>query len=124
MDESFDVVVVGAGLAGLAAGATAALGASTLSSTGISPADGPAPTSGASTGSTGGRTPCTGAARLKLSLPGSACRRPGAVPPATGARGRIGDRVEHPAGDGGDAAALPFAVGAGARSPSSGSSPA
>ncbi|MGH9010996.1 MAG: phytoene desaturase family protein [Acidimicrobiia bacterium] len=94
MDESFDVVVVGAGLAGLAAGATAALGASTLI------LDGHHQGGRASTDKRGryrfnrgphalyrGGEATAVLARLGVSTPG-------AVPPASGARGRIGDRVD------------------------------
>lgn len=94
MNESFDVVVVGAGLAGLAAGATAALGASTLI------LDGHEPGGRATTDERGkyrfnrgphalyrGGEASAVLARLGVSTPG-------AVPPASGARGRIGDRVD------------------------------
>jgi phytoene dehydrogenase-like protein len=94
MDESFDVVVVGAGLAGLAAGATAAQGASTLI------LDGHHPGGRASTDERGryrfnrgphalyrGGEASAVLARLGVSTPG-------AVPPASGARGRLGDRVD------------------------------
>ena len=94
MDESFDVVVVGAGLAGLAAGATAAAGASTLI------LDGHHPGGRASTDERGryrfnrgphalyrGGEASAVLARLGVSTPG-------AVPPAKGARGRLGDRID------------------------------
>lgn len=94
MDERFDVVVVGAGLAGLAAGATAAgAGASTLVLDGH-------PTGGrASTDERGAyrfnRGPHAlyrgGEAQAVLARLGVST--PGAVPPAAGARGRIGDTV-------------------------------
>jgi phytoene dehydrogenase-like protein len=93
MNESFDVVVVGAGLAGLAAGATAAPGASTLI------LDGHQPGGRASTDERGdyrfnrgphalyrGGEASAVLARLGVSTPG-------AVPPAE-ARGRLGDRVD------------------------------
>jgi phytoene dehydrogenase-like protein len=94
MDESFDVVVVGAGLAGLAAGATAALGGSTLILDGHHP---------------GGRAGTDERGRYRFNRGPHALYRggdatavlarlgvstPGAVPPASGARGRIGDRVD------------------------------
>ena len=93
MDESFDVVVVGAGLAGLAAGATAALGGSTLI------LDGHHPGGRASTDERGGyrfnRGPHAlyrgGEAAAVLARLGVST--PGAVPP-TDARGRVGDRVD------------------------------
>jgi phytoene dehydrogenase-like protein len=94
MNESFDVVVVGAGLAGLAAGAIAAPGASTLI------LDGHQPGGRASTDERGryrfnrgphalyrGGEATAVLARLGVSTPG-------AVPPAKGARGRLGDRVD------------------------------
>jgi phytoene dehydrogenase-like protein len=94
MDERFDVVVVGAGLAGLAAGATAAPGASTLI------LDGHQPGGRASTDERGkyrfnrgphalyrGGEATAVLARLGVSTPG-------AVPQASGARGRLGDRVD------------------------------
>ena len=55
MERHWDVIVAGAGLAGLAAAATAA-----------------GPTSGAGTGSTGGPTPSTGEARAAVCSNGSA----------------------------------------------------
>src|SRR5581483_8094712 len=95
MDERFDVVVVGAGLAGLAAGATAAgTGVSTLILDGH-PAGGRASTDdrgryrfnrGPHALYRGGEAAAV-LARLGVSTPG-------AVPPATGARGRIGDKVD------------------------------
>jgi phytoene dehydrogenase-like protein len=94
MDERFDVVVVGAGLAGLAAGATAAgAGVSTLVLDGH-PAGGRASTDerGAYKFNRGPHALYRGGeatavlARLGVSTPG-------AVPPADGARGRIGDTV-------------------------------
>jgi phytoene dehydrogenase-like protein len=94
MDERFDVVVVGAGLAGLAAGATAAgAGVSTLVLDGH-PAGGRASTDergpyrfnrGPHALYRGGEATAV-LARLGVSTPG-------AVPPADGARGRIGDKV-------------------------------
>ncbi|MEW6473373.1 MAG: FAD-dependent oxidoreductase [Actinomycetota bacterium] len=94
MDERFDVVVVGAGLAGLAAGATAAgSGASTLVLDGH-PAGGRASTDergrykfnrGPHALYRGGEAAAV-LARLGVSTPG-------ALPPAGGARGRIGDKV-------------------------------
>ena len=94
MNESFDVVVVGAGLAGLAAGATAALGASTLI------LDGHHPGGRASTDERGryrfNRGPHAlyrgGEAQAVLARLGIAT--PGAFPPAKGALGRLGDRVD------------------------------
>lgn len=94
MDERFDVVVVGAGLAGLAAGATAAgAGVSTLVLDGH-PAGGRASTDerGAYRFNRGPHALYRGGeaqavlARLGVSTPG-------AVPPAAGARGRMGDKV-------------------------------
>src|SRR5262245_51123785 len=95
MDERFDVVVVGAGLAGLAAGATAAgAGASTLILDGH-PAGGRATTDergryhfnrGPHALYKGGEAQAV-LARLGVSTPG-------AEPPGAGARGRIGDRVD------------------------------
>jgi phytoene dehydrogenase-like protein len=94
MDERFDVVVVGAGLAGLAAGATAAgAGASTLILDGH-PAGGRASTDergpykfnrGPHALYRGGEAQAV-LARLGVSTPG-------AVPPGEGARGRVGDQV-------------------------------
>ncbi|HYH48993.1 MAG TPA: FAD-dependent oxidoreductase [Acidimicrobiia bacterium] len=94
MDERFDVVVVGAGLAGLAAGATAAAkGASTLIVDGHQP---------------GGRASTDERGRYKFNRGAHALYRggeatavlarlgvsySGAVPP-TGARGRLGNRVD------------------------------
>jgi len=94
MDESFDVVVVGAGLAGLAAGATAAQGASTLI------LDGHHPGGRASTDERGrfrfNRGPHAlykgGEAQAVLARLGVST--PGAEPPGAGARGRVGDRVD------------------------------
>lgn len=95
MDERFDVVVVGAGLAGLAAGATAAgAGVSTLILDGH-PAGGRASTDrrgefrfnrGPHALYRGGEAQAV-LARLGVSTPG-------AVPPAAGARGRVGDKVD------------------------------
>lgn len=94
MDERFDVVVVGAGLAGLAAGATAAAdGVSTLVLDGH-PAGGRASTDerGAYKFNRGPHALYRGgeaqAVLARLGVP-----TPGAVPPADGARGRIGDTV-------------------------------
>ena len=94
-DERFDVVVVGAGLAGLAAAATAAgAGASTLVLDGHH-AGGRASTDergryrfnrGAHALYQGGEATAV-LARLGVTAPG-------APPPADGARGRLGDRVE------------------------------
>src|SRR5882757_4570361 len=95
MNERFDVVVVGAGLAGLSAGATAAAaGASTLV------LDGHHPGGRASTDERGrfkfnrgphalyqGGEATAVLARLGISTPG-------AQPPTGGARGRLGDRVD------------------------------
>jgi phytoene dehydrogenase-like protein len=95
MDERFDVVVVGAGLAGLTAAATAARsGASTLV------LDGHHPGGRASTDERGryrfnrgphalyqGGEATAVLARLGVSVSG-------AFPPAKGARGRLGDRVD------------------------------
>ena len=94
MNESFDVVVVGAGLAGLSAGATAALGASTLI------LDGHHEGGRATTDERGNyrfnRGPHAlyrgGEAQAVLTRLGVST--PGAVPPATGARGRLGDQVD------------------------------
>ena len=95
MDERFDVVVVGSGLAGLAAGATAAgAGGSTLVLDGH-PAGGRASTDerGAYKFNRGPHALYRGGeaqavlARLGVSTPG-------AVPPGAGARGRIGDKVD------------------------------
>ena len=94
MNESFDVVVVGAGLAGLSAGATAALGASTLIF------DGHHPGGRASTDERGAyrfnRGPHAlyrgGEAQAVLARLGVST--PGAIPPAEGARGRLGDIVD------------------------------
>jgi phytoene dehydrogenase-like protein len=94
MDESFDVVVVGAGLAGLAAGATAAQGASTLI------LDGHQPGGRASTDQRGeyrfNRGPHAlyqgGEAQAVLARLGVST--PGANPPAQGALARIGDRID------------------------------
>ena len=94
MNESFDVVVVGAGLAGLAAGATAARGASTLI------LDGHQPGGRASTDERGtyrfNRGPHAlyrdGEAQAVLARLGVST--PGAVPPGSGTRGRVGDRVD------------------------------
>ena len=95
MDERFDVVVVGAGLAGLAAGAAAAgAGASTLI------LDGHQPGGRASTDERGryrfNRGPHAlyrgGAATEILDRLGVSYA--GALPPTAGARGRIGDRVD------------------------------
>jgi len=94
MNESFDVVVVGAGLAGLAAGATAATGASTLI------LDGHQPGGRATTDERGryrfNRGPHAlyrgGEAQAVLARLGVST--PGAVPYARGARGRIGDQVD------------------------------
>jgi phytoene dehydrogenase-like protein len=94
MDESFDVVVVGAGLAGLAAGATAALGGSTLILDGH-PQGGRATTDERGTYRfnrgphalyRGGEAQAV-LARLGVSTPG-------AEPPVKGALGRIGDKVD------------------------------
>jgi phytoene dehydrogenase-like protein len=94
MDERFDVVVIGAGLAGLAAGATAAgAGASTVILDGH-PAGGRASTDerGAYKFNRGPHALYRGGeaqavlARLGVSTPG-------AVPPGEGARGRLGDQV-------------------------------
>jgi phytoene dehydrogenase-like protein len=94
MDESFDVVVVGAGLAGLAAGATAAQGASTLILDGHHP---------------GGRAGTDERGRYRFNRGAHALYQggeattvlgrlgvtaPGAPPPAAGARGRLGDQVD------------------------------
>src|SRR2546421_13078725 len=95
MDERYDVVVVGAGLAGLAAAATAAgSGVSTLV------LDGHQPGGRASTDERGryrfnrgphalyrGGEAAAVLARLGVSTPG-------AVPPGSDARGRLGDRVD------------------------------
>jgi phytoene dehydrogenase-like protein len=94
MDESFDVVVVGAGLAGLAAGATAATGASTLI------LDGHHPGGRAGTDERGsyrfnrgphalyqGGEATAVLARLGVSTPG-------AFPPVKGALARLADRVD------------------------------
>src|SRR5437660_4264068 len=95
MDERYDVVVVGAGLAGLAAAATAAgAGASTLV------LDGHHPGGRASTDQRGryrfNRGPHAlyqgGEATAVLARLGVTA--PGAAPPAAGARGRLGDRVD------------------------------
>jgi phytoene dehydrogenase-like protein len=94
MDESFDVVVVGAGLAGLTAGATAALGGSTLI------LDGHQPGGRASTDERGSyrfnRGPHAlyqgGEAQAVLARLGVST--PGAFPPAKGALARLGDRVD------------------------------
>jgi phytoene dehydrogenase-like protein len=95
MDERYDVVVVGAGLAGLAAGARAAgAGASTLVLDGHH---------------AGGRASTDERGRFKFNRGAHALYQggdatavmarlgvtaPGAPPPAAGARGRLGDRVE------------------------------
>ncbi len=94
MNESFDVVVVGAGLAGLAAGATAAQGASTLI------LDGHQPGGRASTDERGkyrfNRGPHAlyrgGEAQAVLARLGVST--PGAFPAVTGAQARLGDRVD------------------------------
>jgi phytoene dehydrogenase-like protein len=95
MDEQFDVVVVGAGLAGLSAAATAAgAGASTLV------LDGHHPGGRASTDERGqfkfNRGPHAlyrgGEATAVLSRLGVST--PGAPPPTAGARARFGERVE------------------------------
>ena len=94
MNESFDVVVVGAGLAGLAAGATAAQGASTLI------LDGHQPGGRASTDERGtyrfNRGPHalyrSGEAQAVLARLGVAT--PGAFPAVKGAQARLGDRVD------------------------------
>jgi len=95
MNERYDVVVIGAGLAGLAAGATAAgSGASTLI------LDGHQPGGRASTDERGryrfNRGPHAlykgGEAQAVLGRLGVAT--PGAEPPGQGARGRLGDRVD------------------------------
>src|SRR6185295_8824699 len=94
MDESFDDVVVGAGLAGLAAGATAAQGASTLI------LDGHQPGGRASTDERGkyrfNRGPHAlyrgGEAQAVLDRLGVST--PGALPPVKGAQARLGDRVD------------------------------
>jgi phytoene dehydrogenase-like protein len=95
MDEQFDVVVVGAGLAGLSAAATAAgAGASTLVF------DGHHPGGRASSDERGpfkfNRGPHAlyrgGEAAAVLTRLGVST--PGAPPPTAGARGRLGDRVE------------------------------
>jgi phytoene dehydrogenase-like protein len=94
MNESFDVVVVGAGLAGLAAGATAAQGASTLI------LDGHQPGGRASTDERGAyrfnRGPHAlyqgGEAQAVLARLGVST--PGANPPGRGALARLGDRVD------------------------------
>jgi phytoene dehydrogenase-like protein len=95
MSEQYDVVVVGAGLAGLAAGATAARsGKSTLILDGH-PAGGRATTDergryrfnrGPHALYRGGEAQ---AVLARLGVP-----TPGAVPPGSGARGRLGDRVD------------------------------
>ena len=93
MNESFDVVVVGAGLAGLAAGATAAAGASTLI------LDGHQPGGRASTDERGtyrfNRGPHAlykgGEAQAVLARLGVST--PGAEPPVKGALARLGDKV-------------------------------
>ena len=93
-NESFDVVVVGAGLAGLAAGATAAQGASTLI------LDGHQPGGRASTDERGAyrfnRGPHAlyqgGEAQAVLARLGVST--PGANPPGRGALARLGDRVD------------------------------
>src|SRR5438445_143566 len=95
MEERFDVVVVGAGLAGLAAGATAAgAGRSTLILDGH-PAGGRASTDergryrfnrGAHALYQGGEATAV-LARLGVSVTG-------AFPPGQGARGRLGDRID------------------------------
>ena len=94
MTKSFDVVVVGAGLAGLAAGATAAQGASTLI------LDGHQAGGRASTDERGeyrfNRGPHAlyrgGEAQAVLARLGVST--PGAVPPVKGAKARLGDRVD------------------------------
>ena len=94
MNESFDVVVVGAGLAGLAAGATAAQGASTLI------LDGHQPGGRASTDERGkyrfNRGPHAlyrgGEAQAVLARLGVST--PGAFPAVEGAQARLGDRVD------------------------------
>ncbi len=94
MNESFDVVVVGAGLAGLAAGATAALGASTLI------LDGHQPGGRASTDERGtyrfNRGPHAlyrgGEAQAVLARLGVST--PGAFPAVKGGQARLGDRVD------------------------------
>src|SRR5436853_7882886 len=95
MEERFDVVVVGAGLAGLAAGATAAgAGRSTLVLDGH-PAGGRASTDqkgryrfnrGPHALYQGGEATAV-LGRLGVSVTG-------AFPPGEGARGRLGDRVD------------------------------
>jgi phytoene dehydrogenase-like protein len=95
MNERYDVVVVGAGLAGLAAGATAAAaGASTLI------LDGHQPGGRATTDERGryhfNRGPHAlyrgGEAQAVLARLGVST--PGAVPPAKGARGRLGNKID------------------------------
>ena len=95
MNERYDVVVIGAGLAGLAAGATAAgAGMSTLI------LDGHQPGGRASTDERGrfrfNRGPHAlykgGEAQAVLARLGVST--PGAEPPGAGARGRLGDRVD------------------------------
>ena len=94
MNESFDVVVVGAGLAGLAAGATAASGASTLI------LDGHQPGGRASTDERGeyrfNRGPHAlyrgGEAQAVLARLG--VTTPGEFPATKGSQGRLGDRVD------------------------------
>jgi phytoene dehydrogenase-like protein len=95
MDEQFDVVVVGAGLAGLAAAATAAAaGASTLV------LDGHHPGGRASTDERGRYRFNRGAHALYQGGEAAAVlgrlgvATPGAPPPSAGARGRLGDRVD------------------------------
>ena len=95
MDERFDVAVVGAGLAGLAAGATsAAAGASTLV------LDGHHPGGRASTDERGRYRFNRGAHALYNGGEASAVLArlgvtvTGAAPPAHGVRGRLGDRVD------------------------------
>jgi phytoene dehydrogenase-like protein len=95
MDERYDVVVIGAGLAGLAAGATAAgAGVSTLILDGH-------PAGGRATTDERGRYRFNrgphalykgGEAQAVLGRLG--VTTPGAEPPGAGARGRLGDRVD------------------------------
>ncbi|MGH8975265.1 MAG: NAD(P)-binding protein, partial [Acidimicrobiia bacterium] len=95
MEERYDVVVVGAGLAGLTAAATAAAtGASTLV------VDGHEPGGRASTDERGRYKFNRGAHALynggaaEATLARLGVTVSGAAPPAAGARGRIGDRVD------------------------------
>jgi phytoene dehydrogenase-like protein len=95
MDEQFDVVVVGAGLAGLSAAATAAAaGASTLV------LDGHHPGGRAGTDQRGRFRFNRGAHALYQGGEGTAVlarlgvTAPGAPPPAAGARGRLGERID------------------------------